>query len=101
MMVASKKIATLKTAITGVVLNALTAIMGLFVQRTLIAYLGTEYSGVNGLFTNIVSILTLADLGVSGAVTFHLYRPLAENNYRKITALLNYYHKACWIIAES
>ena len=94
----SKKIATLKTAITGVVLNALTAIMGLFVQRTLIAYLGTEYSGVNGLFTNIVSILTLADLGVSGAVTFHLYRPLAENNYRKITALLNYYHKACWII---
>ena len=97
-MATNKKIASLKTAVTGVTLNALMAIMGLFVQRALISCLGTEYSGINGLFTSIVSILTLADLGVSSAVTFHLYRPLADKNYRKITALLHYYHKACWII---
>ena len=97
-MAVGKKLASIKTAITGVLLNALTAIMGLFVQKVLISTLGAEYSGVNNLFTNVVSILTLADLGVSSAVIFHLYRPLAEKNYRKVTALLNYYHKACWII---
>jgi O-antigen/teichoic acid export membrane protein len=95
----NRKVASAKAAISGIVLNILTAILGIITQRIFIDTLGIEYSGINGLFTSIVSILTLADLGVSTAVIFHLYKPFAIGDKSKIAALIQYYHKACRIIS--
>lgn len=75
-------------SLSGVVLNILFG----FVNRTVfIVFLGAEYLGVNGLFTNVLSLLSLAELGFSGAVTYNLYAPLTEKNEKKIAGIMNFY----------
>ena len=63
-----------------------------------IRVLGREYLGLNGLFTNILTILSLAELGVGEAITFSLYKPLAENDTKKCTMLMQVYKKVYTII---
>ncbi len=66
-----------------------------FIARIVfIRVLNTEYLGINGLFTNILSVLALAELGVGAAMAFNLYEPLAKNDINKIKALMNLYKKA-------
>lgn len=60
--------------------------------------LGTEYLGLNGLFTNLLSVLSLAELGIGNAITFSLYKPLSENDTRKCKMLMNLYKKVYNII---
>ncbi len=65
-----------------------------FVSRTIfIKYLAVEYLGVNGLFTNILSLLSLAELGIAGAISFSLYQPLAEKNEKQLAGLLHFFAK--------
>ena len=59
-----------------------------------IRILGAEYLGVNGLFTNILTILSLVELGIGPAIIFSLYKPLAENNIKKVKALMKFYQKS-------
>lgn len=95
----NRKVASAKTAISGIILNVITAVLGFITQRIFISNLGVEYAGINGVFTSIISILTLTDLGISTAVIFHLYKPLANGNHDKVAALMQFYHKACRIIS--
>lgn len=70
-----------------------------FVTRTVfIHYLGEEALGLNGLFTNVLSMLSLAELGVSTAINFSLYEPLAQKDKKKISELMSFYRKAYTII---
>ena len=63
-----------------------------FVSRTVfIRVLGMEYSGVNGLYTSILDVLSLTELGLADVVVFSLYKPLAEGDEQKLTALMGYY----------
>ena len=64
-----------------------------------IKILGEEYLGINGLFSNILTVLSLADLGIGNAITYSMYKPLAEGNKEKISALMNFYRKMYNIIA--
>ena len=71
-----------------------------FVLRTVLIYvLGKEYIGLNGLFTNILGLLNLVELGIGGAIVFSLYKPIAEKNDEKIKALVALYKKFYAIIA--
>lgn len=71
-----------------------------FVLRTvLIYYMGAEYLGLNGLFTNIFSFLNLAELGIGSAIVFSMYKPIAENDIEKVKALQNLYKKFYTIIS--
>lgn len=71
-----------------------------FISRTVfIHYLGTLYLGVNGLLSNVLGILSLADLGISTAIGFSLYKPLAENDKEKVKSLMYFFKKAYRIIA--
>lgn len=71
-----------------------------FVVRTIfVYYLGAEYLGVNGLFTNILSLLSLAELGIGSAITYSLYEPLANNNSKKIKGIMSVFKKAYISIA--
>ena len=66
-----------------------------FICRTiLIKTLGTEYLGVNGLFTNILTMLSFAELGIGSAIIFKLYKPIAENDNEKIKTYIKFYQKA-------
>lgn len=70
-----------------------------FIQRTLmIIYLGIEYAGLGGLFTSILSVLSLAELGVGSAMIYSMYKPIAEDDEKKILQLLNLYKKYYRII---
>jgi len=66
-----------------------------FVYRTIfIIVLSANYLGIQGLFTNVLSILSLAELGIGSAITFSLYKPLADNDEDLIYKLMKFYAKA-------
>lgn len=70
-----------------------------FINRTIfIYYLGAEYLGLSGLFSNILSMLSLAELGIGVAISFSLYKPLKDDDIRKTKALMNFYQLAYRII---
>ena len=71
-----------------------------FINRTIfIRILGVEYLGIAGLFGDILAMLTLADLGFGTAMTFSMYKPLAENDQGTLAALINLYKKVYRTIA--
>lgn len=72
----------------------LSSILG-FVSRTVFIYcLGTEYLGLSGLLNNVLGMLTITDMGISTAIGFSLYKPLAKNDYENVSALMSVYRKA-------
>ena len=77
----------------------LAMLIGIVAQSILVRYLGIEYTGLNGLFSNIVSMLSIAELGIGSAVVYHLYRPIAEKDTEKIKSLMGFYKKAYRFIA--
>lgn len=71
-----------------------------FVCRTyFIRLLGAEYLGVNGLFANILSMLSLAELGIGPAIVFSMYKPIANNDELHIAKLMNFYKSAYRLVA--
>ncbi len=70
-----------------------------FILRTvIIRKIGADYLGLNSLFTSVLQILSLTELGFSNAVLYSLYRPLAEDDYLLTGKLLNFYKKTYRII---
>ena len=70
-----------------------------FVTRTVfIRTLGKAYLGINGLFYDILSMLSLAELGVDMAITYQLYKPLAEKDDKRVRMLLKFYRQAYRVI---
>ena len=70
-----------------------------FVLRTVLIYtMGAEYLGLNGLFTNILSFLNLAELGIGSAIVFSMYKPIADGDIEKVKALQQLYKKFYSII---
>lgn len=60
--------------------------------------LPASYLGINGLFSNVISMLSLAELGVGGAIVYALYRPLAEDDRDKIASIVKLFGTAYRII---
>lgn len=75
-------------------IQIMTIVLKFITQTVFIRVLGREFLGLNGLFTNILSVLSFAELGVGTSIVFSLYRPLAEKNYKQIAALMNLFKKA-------
>lgn len=78
---------------TSIICQLVTMLCNFVVRIIFIRTLGSDYLGINGLFSSILSILTLSELGVGSAIIFSLYKPLAENDERKILALMQLYKK--------
>lgn len=71
-----------------------------FITRSIfIQILGVEYNGVNGLFSNILQVLNLAELGFATSIAYALYKPLKEHDEKKAAALMNYFSRIYRIIA--
>lgn len=71
-----------------------------FVLRTVFIYtLGMEYVGVSGLFSSVLSVLSFAELGISTAMTYALYGPIAQGDTRKISQLMHFYKLAYRFVA--
>ena len=89
---------TVKNTISGI-LNKLISIIMPFVTRTVIIHsLGMDYAGLNGLFSSILQVLNLAELGISTAVVWCMYKPMASNDTELLCALVKYIRKLYHII---
>ena len=74
-------------------------LLGPFVTRTLmIYYLGTAYPGVNSLYTSVLQVLSLAELGFGAAVTYSMFKPVAEGDTREVAAYLNYFKRVYRVV---
>ena len=72
------------------VLKKLCMVLFPFLTRTaMLRWLGTEYLGLNGLFLSVISVLNLAELGVSSAIVFCMYKPIAENDNKTLCGLMH------------
>lgn len=95
----SRTFYSIKNTYIGLIAQLITYVLT-FVNRTIfIRYLDVVYLGCNGLFSNILSMLSLAELGIGTAIVFCLYKPLAEENIQKVCAYMNSYRQAYRIIA--
>lgn len=85
----------LKTA----VLFKLAAIVVNFIARKIfVVVLTKEYLGLDGTFANILTMLSLAELGVGTAITYSMYKPLAEGDRELILSLMTLYRKFYTVI---
>ena len=62
---------------------------GFVVRRYLILFCGNEVNGLNSLYLSIIGILAVAELGISSAITFCMYRPIVEGDSGKVAALFH------------
>ena len=70
----------------------LVTILMQFVTRTVfIQTLGKSYLGISGLFSNILTMLSLAEFGVGSAILFKLYEPIAKEDHHRIAVLMKFY----------
>lgn len=90
--------ASVKNSSFSIITQVLTVIINFVVKTVFIYTLGNEYLGINGLFSNIITMLSLADLGIGIAIPYSLYKPLSEKNSEKIKTLMNFYKKIYNII---
>lgn len=69
----------------------LTMLLTFISRLVFIRYLSAAYLGVNGLFTDVLSILNFAELGIGTAMIFSMYEPAANDDEEKLGRLMNLY----------
>ena len=69
-------------------------------RMVFVRILNESYLGVNSLFSNVIGLLSVAELGIGSAIGFELYQPLAdkEANKDKLIQLMQFYKKCYWAI---
>lgn len=80
--------------VTGTAGHIVVTIAGFIARTVFIHVLGSTYLGVSGLFSNILTLLSLAELGIGQAIVFSLYKPIAEKDEDRICALMGLYERA-------
>lgn len=87
-----------RNAAFGVAYKMVTILSPFIIRTVMIYIMGTEYVGLNSLFTSILSFLSLAELGIGQALVYSMYRPIADGDKESICALLKLYRKLYRII---
>lgn len=84
----------------AVAMSATSIIASLVVQRFFVNSLGLELLGLNGLFTNLVAMLAVAELGFGSAIIYKLYQPLAQDDREQIARLMRFYRNGYRIVGS-
>lgn len=95
----SRKSMVFKNIIWGYGNAILTTVLKFVSRWAFIHTIGITYLGINGLYTNILGVLSLTELGISSAMNYSLYKPVAENDIEKIKSIMRVYKNAYRIIA--
>lgn len=80
--------------IIGIISQFFIILLGFITRAIFIRYLGDELLGINGTLTNVLSILSVTELGVGSAITFCLYKPVYAQDKEKIAGIMNLFKKA-------
>ena len=93
---------TARNLIISTILTTLVALIGLFKIKVFLAELGDEATGIYQLFTQIFSYISLVDAGLTSSLLYSLYKPVSDENHKKINEILkgghNFYSKIALII---
>lgn len=84
----------------GLINKFVVLLLPFFVRTAFIYNLGSEYLGLNSLFSSILSVLNVAELGFSSAIVFSMYDPIAKDDDDTICALLSYYRKIYKVVGS-
>lgn len=90
---------SIKNIYISILSQVVIVVLGFFSRKVFLDNLGSEYLGINGLLTNILSMLSLVEGGIGTSIIYNLYKPLAENDIEKTTALVQLYKKLYGILA--
>lgn len=81
----------MKNASIGMLTYILAFIPQFILRKIFLETLGEDTLGLNSLFMNLISYLSIIEMGIGSAIIFSLYRPFAEDNRVKIKGYLDYY----------
>lgn len=87
----NRTINTFRNTLMGITAQTINIVLSFITRTVFIKYLSIEYLGVNGLFSNILTMLSLVELGFGSAVVYSMYKPLALNNHKRVAGLMNFY----------
>lgn len=87
-----------KTMGTSLLSNGIAIIINLFAQSFFIRCMGSEYLGLNSLFSNILTMLGIVELGIGNAIIYNLYKPISEDDFDKIKSLMKFYKNSYHVI---
>ncbi len=87
-----------KNVVFSMAAQILTIVLNVFGRRVFVQVLDAEYLGISTAFSSILSILTLAELGVGSAIIYSLYKPIAVNDTEQIKSLMRLYRNTYWVI---
>ena len=82
---------SINNIVMNIVFQIFTIIISFISRVVFVRVFDANYLGINGLFSNILNVLSLAELGVGGAITYSMYKPMRENDKERLCALINYY----------
>lgn len=82
----------------GYIGNIVTQLLGFILRSLFIDYLGDTLTGINDLYTGILSVLSMAELGVGTALNYSLYGPVARRDLEKIKSYMLLYKRAYRVI---
>ena len=94
----SRLVNSLRNTIFSILGQGASILLSFAVRFIFIRCLKTEYLGLNGLFTSVLSILSLAELGVGTAIVYSMYKPIAEKDEEKLSILMRLYSKVYAVI---
>ena len=89
---------SLKNMAFGIGSQMCSVLLGFFTRWMFITMLGKEYLGVSGLFNNVLSLLSLANLGFDTAIVYSLYKPLAEENFAAVKGYMTLYKRVYMVV---
>lgn len=81
-------------SITAIIASVINMVIGIVLNKIFIVSLGPEYLGLNGLFTNVITMLSIVELEIGTAIIFSLYKPIANKKIEEIKSLMRFYKKS-------
>lgn len=94
----SRTINTVRNVKIGIISTVISIILPFINKTAIIWLLGAEFTGLDGLFSSVLSVLNLAELGFNEAIVYSLYRPIEERDECKIRELITIYRKVYGIV---
>lgn len=90
---------TIKNSMYSIFCYAITTVLLFWSRRLFLNNLSVEFLGYDSLFKEVLAFVSLADLGVGGAITYRLYEAVAQENENQVCKLMNLYKYVYLILA--
>ena len=89
-----RTVSAIKNINSTLIVYGLNMVLQFIIRFVLLYYLSIEYLGLNGLFDNILTVLSLTELGIGPAIIFSLYSPLANHDLETAKSIMRIFKKA-------